>query len=81
MTWTKVVGFFPGNPMVTLDLILPIIFKVISRSSPLIQMESHTFDAGKERKILRSNMFFISDKKKIDQWLPMYRTKHLLTVF
>jgi len=29
---TKVVGFFPCNPMVTLNLILPMTFKVISRS-------------------------------------------------
>jgi len=49
MTWTKVVGFFPSNPMVTLDLTLPITFKVISRSSPFFQMEPHTFDAGNEK--------------------------------
>jgi len=46
MTWIKVVGFFLGNPMVTLDLILPMTFKVISRSSPFFQMGPHTFDAS-----------------------------------
>jgi len=35
----------------------------------------------KERKILRSNMSLISDKNRIDQWLLMYSTKHLLTPF
>jgi len=47
MIWTKIVGFFPGNPMVTLDLTLPMTFKVIS--SPFFQMEPHTFDAGNEK--------------------------------
>jgi len=47
MTWTKVVGFFSGNPIVTLDLTLP--FKGIPRSSPFFQMEPHIFDAGNEK--------------------------------
>jgi len=46
MIWTKVVGFFPGNPMVTLDLTLLMTFKVILRSNPFFQMGSHTFDGG-----------------------------------
>jgi len=45
----KVVGFFPGNPMVILDLTLPMTFKVISRSSPFFQMEPHIFDARNEK--------------------------------
>jgi len=35
--------------MVTLDLTLPMTFKVISRSSPFFQMGPHTFDVGNEK--------------------------------